>query len=818
MPIVSRPLFKNNIIKNPPSLPIPLRLGSLTITKGFEEHPSASINYEGITEDNIGGFKQVYNPSRNTRITIDGIPFRVAPDGGYSYSRTGYVYRGTQQINVYTVSINLEGWWKVLCARKVKVKPLVDIRTGKISASKLASKAGVNLSGSFDIWAEDVNSETMMSLDDVLEEYARIKGCYVCYGVNVDLKKANSGSSYSFSWGEQISDGSNQLGVAPYYNGAALTWTPRESNKEQVDPNLPPEFEEKEPEYKTEYEYDQDVTNPPKGTAILRSLDSNLDQSGPKKVRRTTYSIDGQTDREVIETWGFAYYLKDFIETPDGLMILDPWRHWKLIEYQETRYYYQAILPPIYTLTTPQNTKEIEYQLTVHPDYEKYLGSGDSVGGLQSKVSNAKYLTSIVTSGWKLSRFQQEEPGGDTDTREMTFVDGEGMMDEMEWGWGYVGPPGQERIKWMLLKTGRLIPDPWWKVVKFQKINRQDVTSFYIKSMRADYEQDTVPYSIEWVFWDEMDEQMQRKLFSKVTPPVEGSNRRLKVGLITADMDFVEPMLVWTESRQASSIATMAHPDSTSEDPLPALVTGEESYYQSIWTKKNDEYSTEKIVELTASGAGFVDGVENVRYREIQGRPPEAQYRKTTWEQQQPKKTYTKSVVTTKEGVGKRYFVYSDSIPEWASEGGESLSFGTASTLEEAEKAVETQLKISTLQSTQETRTVSWHFPNIEGGDFCTFSGDKFTGRFRVLSSSYTLQFDGSQNIYGLDPICTSDGTQLTLGLWDNRSVKVEVREELANFNNDGNSNQGEDPKIDKNATIIILGGVLPSTVPNRRN
>ena len=336
--------------------------------------------------------------------------------------------------------------------------------------------------------------------------------------------------------------------------------------------------------------------------------------------------------------------------------------------------------------------------------------------------------------------------------------------------------------------------------------------------MRADYEQDTVPYSIEWVFWDEMDEQMQRKLFSKVTPPVEGSNRRLKVGLITADMDFVEPMLVWTESRQASSIATMAHPDSTSEDPLPALVTGEESYYQSIWTKKNDEYSTEKIVELTASGAGFVDGVENVRYREIQGRPPEAQYRKTTWEQQQPKKTYTKSVVTTKEGVGKRYFVYSDSIPEWASEGGESLSFGAASTLEEAEKAVETQLKISTLQSTQETRTVSWHFPNIEGGDFCTFSGDKFTGRFRVLSSSYTLQFDGSQNIYGLDPICTSDGTQLTLGLWDNRSVKVEVREELANFNNDGNSNQGEDPKIDKNATIIILGGVLPSTVPNRRN
>jgi hypothetical protein len=818
MPIVSRPLFKSNIVKNPPDLPVPIKLGSLTVTKSFQDHPSASITYEGITEEDISSYEQVYDPSRNTRITIDGIPFRVAPDGGYGYERTGYLYKGTQKINVYTVSINLEGWWKVYCSRSVKIKPLVNIATGTLSASRLASKAGVNLSGGFNIFIDEVGEDSMISLDDVLGEYALVQGCYVHYGQFVGLKNINSGSSYSFSWGEQIADGSNQLGVAPYYNGAALTWTPRESNKEQVDPNSPPEFEEKEPELKTEYEYDQDVTNPPKGTTILRSLDSNLDQSGPKKVRRTTYTIDGQTDREVIETWGFAYYLKDFIETPDGLMITNPGNYWKLIEFQETRYYYQAVEPPTYTLTTPKNTKEIEYQLTVHPDYEEYLGRGDSLKGLQSKVSNAKYLTSIVTSGWKLSRFQQEEPGGDTDTREMTFVNGEGMIDEMEWGWGYVGPPGQERMQWILKKTGRLILAPWWKVVKFQKINRQDVTSFYIKSMRADYEQDTVPYSIEWVFWDEMDEQMQRKMFSKVTPPEEGSNRKLKVGLITADMDFVEPMLVWTESRQASSIAVMAHPDSTSEDPLPALVTGEESYYQSIWTKKNDEYSTEKIVELTASGAGFVDGVENVRYREIQGRPPEAQYRKTTWEQQQPKKTYTKSVVTTKEGVGKRYFVYSDSIPEWASEGGESLSFGAASTLEQAKEAAKTQLTINTLQSTQETRTVSWHFPNIEGGDFCTFSGDRFRGRFRVLSASYTLEYDGSQNAYGLDPICKTDGTKLTLGLSDSRSIRIETIEDTVPSNEGSDNNQGEDPKVDNNATIITLGGVLPSTVPGRRN
>jgi len=784
MPIVSRRLFKNNIVKNPPSLPVPIKLGSLTVTKSFQDHPSASITYEGILEEDISSYEQVYEPSRSTRISIDGIPFRVAPDGGYSYERTGYLYKGTKKINVYTVSINLEGWWKVYCSRSVKIKPLVNMATGTLSASRLASKAGVNLSGGFDIFLDEVGEDSMMSLDDVLEEYALVEGCYVHYGQFVALKNINSGSSYSFSWEEQLSDGSNQLGVAPYYNGAALTWTPRESNKEQVDPNAPPEFKEKEPEFKTEYEYDQDVTNPPRGTAILRSLDSNLDQSGPKKVRRTTYSIDGQTDREVIETWGFAYYLKDFQETPDGFMILRPWLYWTLIEFQETRYYYQEVVSPIYTLAKPQNTQEIKYELVVHPDYEDYV---ESVGfdGIKFKASKAKYLTSIVTSGWKLSRFQQEEIGGDTDTSQMDVDD-----------------------------NGNII-DPWWKVVKFQKINRQDVTNFYLKSMRADYEQDAVPYSIEWVFWDEMDEQMQRMMFSKVTPPREGSNQRLKVGLITADMDFVEPMLAWTESRQASSIATMAHPDSTDEDPLPALVTGEESYYQSIWTKKNDEYSTEKIVELTASGAGFVDGVENIRYREIQGRPPEAQYRKTTWEQQQPKATTTLTI--TKSTV-KRYFVYSDSIPKWASEGGESLSFGAASTLSQAEKAAKTQLTINTLQSTQETRTVSWHFPNIEGGDFCTFSGDRFRGRFRVLSASYTLEYDGSQNAYGLDPICKTDGTKLTLGLWDSRSIRVETRKDIVPSNEGSDNNQGEDPKVDNNATIITLGGVLPSTVPGRRN
>ena len=784
MPIVSRKLFKNNIVKEIPSLPIKIGLGSVSVTQNFEDHPSATITYEGITERDIQTYETAYDPYRERQILINGIPFRVAPDGGYSYSRTPYLYQESQQINVYQVNINLEGWWKVGCAKPVKIKPLVDVKTGKLSASRLASAAGVDLSGGFDIWVDDVDTNTMMSLDDVLEDYARINGCYVHYGRTVDLKKISSGGSYSFSWAEQISDGSNQKGVAPYYNGAELTWTPRDlSGFNQDDPSLPPAFEPKEPEFKTESEYDQEITKPPKGTVLLRSLDSNLDQSGPKKVKRTTYTVNGQVDKEIIETWGFAYYLRDFIEE-DYLIIREPDKYWKLIEYQETQYNYEKVEPLVYGIYEPPSTTKIKYQLVVHPDYEDYIRHVP-LFGVQFIASSAEYLTSITTKGWKLGRFRQEESGGDTDTRGMTF-DSEGESD-----------------------------NPYWKVVKFQKINRYDETKFYLRSMRADYEQDTAPYSIEWVDWEDLDTEMQRKLFSKVAPPVPGSPQRLKIGLITADLDFVEPMLIWTESRQSSSITTMLDPDSTLEDPLPALVAGEESYYQSIWTKKDTEYAVVKIVELTASGAGFVDGVENIRYREIPGRPPEAQYRRRSWEEKKP---ITQATFGTTELTTKRYYLYSDSIPDWAAEGAASVSFSAASNLDEALKAAETQLQIDALQSTQETRTISWYFPSIEGGDFCSFSGDRFRGRFRVLSASYTLQFDTRQNIYGLDPICQTDGMQLTLGRWDNRSVRVEEREDLTVDGANPNSSQGEAPREDRNATIIALGGVLSATVPNRRN
>ena len=71
----------------------------------------------------------------------------------------------------------------------------------------------------------------------------------------------------------------------------------------------------------------------------------------------------------------------------------------------------------------------------------------------------------------------------------------------------------------------------------------------------------------------------------------------------------------------------------------------------------------------------------------------------------------------------------------------------------------------------------------------------------------------------GQDPICkTEEGTTLTLGLWDNRSVQVEIRDDTNAANNTGDNNQGETPREDRNASIIVLGGVLSATVPNRRN
>ena len=406
--------------------------------------------------------------------------------------------------------------------------------------------------------------------------------------------------------------------------------------------------------------------------------------------------------------------------------------------------------------------------------------------GLQPTISinsQVEYLTSVVTSGWTYTR-----PCGEPD------------------------PNGDYCVE----KLG----SPFYELMKFRKINRADQIKYYLIPMRTDYGEQSLgsPVEVEWTDWNSISPELRARITSQAGiiqyGEIGASNNR--IGLIKPNLNYVEPMLVWVESRQGSSFAAFPHPYNDPQNGVykEPLITGEESYYQDIWTKVDDEKCRQKIVEFSAHDYGFSSLSEKIKYRRIIGKPPEAQYRQKTWENVAQGKTDPFLSVTSSEKT--RYFLYSDSIPT-NPEITESLNFPLAKNIAEAMLAAKTQLRINSFQgSTTKSATISWFFPQIREGDSATFGKDRFSsyGRWRVLSASFTLDYQGiNQNHHGI--IATCSGTQLSCGMDTLRSVRVEKREEPS-LPPDG-SKQGQDPKIvTSRKNVATLGGILP-TAPGRR-
>lgn len=800
MPIYSSPFLVNNVVRTPPSLPIAIKLGSLSVNLSFEDFPSATIEYEGIPESEIADFESAYRGQFSRKIVINGYPFRVAPDGGWNYEREKYLYQDEVKINVYKVTINLESWWLQLCEKPIKVKSLADPKTGKISLKAIASKADVNLSGpGVDIYIEpDADPETTMTLGEVLMDCARVKGCFVHYGKTVELRKLKLGGYYQFSWEEQISDGTNTLGMAPYYNGEELTWTKDEEaeaqekegqDTEEQDPA--PSFAPKEQVIQTETETEEEVTRPPGNFKILRDLSSNFDKSGPTKTEKTTTTIDQKVDVEVVKTYGFMYLIRDGVyDQEDYWSIQNPEAFWKQVEETETRYIYTRVSDPIFRIDTPPDNTTVVNRVVIHPDYAQFaeVKMGNYV---IFKLGHIEYLTEVVTTGWKMVRLISEEFGQDPNTYDL---------------------------------------DPIYEpYVTWKKIAKNDRTAYLIKPLRADYQSDSAPYSIDWQLWGELSPDTQRRISSQTSIAVSnwGTDQNLKIGLLTPDLNYVEPYLAWVESRQNSSIVAAPDPESTVDDPLRPLINGEEGYYVSKWKKTNEEQSVQKTTEFQAQDAGFDNSAQRVAYNYVYGTPSEAEYRVRGWEQQevQPNGNQPRpSQSPNQPKVEERVYVFSDGIPPWMSKNnpsGGSLSYPTARTQREAETAAETQLIVDTMNSTTQSRSLSFYFPKLEIGDNCNFESERFEGVSKVIGSSYTLRYDGSPNRFDIDVICTCEGTDVQLGIFEDRRITADKRRILIPPENEESTGgqQGEDGELSLGlANVGELGSVLPETVPGRRN
>lgn len=758
---------KSNVVTDLPVLPVPMFLGTVSGSVQFQGFPSLSLEYQGVLEADLPRLESSYQLSRD--ITLYGTPYRVS---SYSYQRDGYSIRNGIKFNVYQVSISCSWKYELVIEKEIKLKPLAG-RSGKVAIAAIASAAKIPYSGpSFSVTVPDnADVNYSVTLKTAVEQNAKILGCYISYANGVTLRRMTSGGSWSFDDADIINDGQNNISEQPAYNNTLLEGGFLNSNQSnQTIVTSPATFTYVAPVTETVIEEDQDPNLLPVGTTVLRTLDSCFDLSGPKRVRKITTQMYDNPESEEIWTYGFVYTAADIRAPNDELLSTNPARFWKIIEYQKIQYIYKSI-PSItlaVTATDPTNPSKT-YPPVIHPDYDRFA-SIPRTGGNITFTTTASYLTEIKGTGWKVVRFARE--GEKESTKYDTF-------------------------------------DPvntYYKACQFFTIPVESKTLYLLESARSHYG-DTVgsPFSVEWVDYTNLDP----KLKSRVST-LTHVNSQGQVAVLTPDINYAEPMLVLAESTAKSSFAYTADPTDTPEVPVEPLKTGEETYQHTSRKVISSNKYREKSTEYSAQDPGFSTSTEQIKFREVLGRLPEASYRMAEAQLSNSAGVAQATVRTTTT----KTYIKSDNSTN-ALEGG-SVSYPEATTLTSAITAAKTDLQIQEMQSSQQSKTITWFYPQIRDGDRVTTGLDRFSrmGTWRVRSSSWQLEYHGNNNRVGHRPLVTCDGTSLTLGLMSDRTITH--REDTDIQSGPAVTEGSGQIQVSSSGGGYALGGILFNT-PTRR-
>lgn len=772
-----------SIVRNPPRLPVPMTDGTVSFGVTFQGFPSGTLEYKDILEQDISLFESAYNPKReDKKVTIYGIDYIV---DAYSYNRQNYVWRNSRRFSIFTVNVALKSAIEEKISKKVKVFEIVPYGTKNIGLFAIAAKAGIRYHGPTALISIPANADRnlSMSVDDVIANVAAVNGCYISYSNgSVSLKKLGSGGRWNFAIQEITSDGSNTLrrnnkGI----KNTILTWGDTEEDDTKSVPNSPASipFTRKEPFTQILVETDEDFDKPPKGTVVLRGLDSTSDASSPSKTRKTTTVVNGVTMKEVVEIAKFEY-TSEKINAGDGLLFTDkPENYWKVVEYQETKPIYEKISGLALSIQAidPDQTGKTELSprtvpLILHPDYASF-GTFDSTFGGGSFRNNAEYLIGQKTTGWKRLRFEKEN--------------------------------GTETIEWAADRAIDPYAQKRWELYQYRQIPFESKTAYKLVSSDLIYgkNNDSQPFTVEWKNYQELEPRLQQLVSGK------SSEDPVKVGVIYPDPNYAASMLIVTESKVNSSFAFTPDPDSVPDAPLKPKTTGEESYYKTERTVVTPNLYKEKITEFSTQNSGFSDLGEKISFKDVSGRLPEATVKKVDWEKNEaPKneKAYNPPKTTI------IYYANYNEKSEFVEEGG-SKSYSLAKDKEQAKIALETELRLEALQKDQAQKTIFTFYPAIRDGDSVVSEGDRFRGQWIVMSASWSLEFKGNNNAYGLSPLCIAQPTSVTLGLLPNISVSVTEKK----VNDPLKPDATGDPTLKITGGVAeVIGDVLINS-PNRR-
>ncbi|HEY9598189.1 MAG TPA: hypothetical protein V6D33_11020, partial [Cyanophyceae cyanobacterium] len=418
MPVLGRRVIleKPNFVRRLPGLPVPMQLGSISLSLSFEQQPTGSLSYEGITIADKARFEQAYllPISQKTPPKIDLFGVHLVAES-YAYDRSHYIFDGSLKFDRYKVSISLKGRYEELLGTSIKPFKYVSRSTKKISIARLAAIAKVPYSGpAFDYEFESDDPNLEVTLSAAIESKLRILECYVDYAQGVTLHHIDTGGSWNFLTEDVLTDGSNTAKAFVAYNRAVATL--EDDKKDDKDEDAKgAKFTKKEPKTEILVEEDENPGAPDVNTTILKTIDSNsVDGSGRKKTRKTTTQVDGTVIKVVTETFGFLYTAAN-INAGDGVLLCTtPEDFWTLIEYQEETHIYEsapnlalsikAEVPPQYAAmgVTGQTVN-----LVIDPDYDQFAVA-TAMGDQVQFQSSAKYLTQVKTTGWRYARLEKE--------------------------------------------------------------------------------------------------------------------------------------------------------------------------------------------------------------------------------------------------------------------------------------------------------------------------------------------------------------------------------------------------------------------------
>lgn len=777
-------------------LPLPILQGSLSISLSFEGFPSGSISIESISEQEIEAYREAYSTVGTKFVLFDNLYFEV---GSYSETEDLIGISPDQQFKSYNISVNLRSANEVRSNASIEVKSLRtkngfgsnlnlaingNLNIGATASATKLKYAGFNYNKKIPI--KSANFTT--NFQSLVNEKLRFNLSIVDWaGETIKTPNYRDGAKWEISSNDINYAVEVSSQVPSQYRNTTLSgldglpFTKKLSQK-SLSEVFGQERDRKKPVILKTTEGDIRHLSPPTDVRKLRTIDMNFDFSGPRKTLKETITKNGQPFKEFVYSYGFAYMAQDIRneeaedETKDisipALKSDSPDTFWQLIEYQETEYIY----------------KSADVKASVSgKDEDGKIYRGVVVG---DSLFRTTYLTEVVTKGWKLSRFQQEqfdEFGNNNDS-----LDSRWLHDEIEFleAKALLTPDEELDLQYAKEKL---------KSITFNRIPFRSITQYHLIPANTIYSNiESTPFQTQFI--------------DKKEANIIGTG---KVLVAIPDPSYVFPMKILEERTLVQAFDQMDHPQNifirddrrkTLENGdltdlqkredlkdlklLPWLTTGEDTYravLRKIVPSKNttgsyginERLETDMYLEYQSNAShndhNFQYSLQEKTFSTVLGQLPDATVFNYEFEEEEEEK----------ENDSKNDFEYRISTTNNIEDPilSESLQYETDS-LNKALAIAKCELELDNfLSSTDINLNLAWFYPKIRPGDYIKILDDLDKKDLRVKNISFNINYQGY--VSG-KLIKTCDGTNITCGVMPTREISLKkVKKDESNNEND---------------------------------